>query len=214
MSNKAAIEAWKSYKGAPIAVRGFLLARIAAVPIEPITKQFADVSGTLLSVGSGHGLVERAISIENPTLAIRGFELDVARVDLARRTQARAPKVEILCADVTKLDETDVFQAALACDLFHHLDTHGQEVMAAELARRVVPGGKLVVKDIARTPRWKHRWNSVHDRIVAGEKVNCLEPSAMTQLLERNGFRVASSTRLQPASPYPHYLVAAFRTTE
>ncbi len=214
MTKHLGYAAWRTYTGAPIAVRAFLLARLAAVPVDTIARQFDGVKGSILSVGSGHGLIERAISIENPEITVRGYELNAARVNLANATSGAVPNVELDCQDVTQLRADDIFEGALACDLFHHLSPEGQVVMAAELRDRLSLGGRLVVKDIARTPAWKHRWNFTHDRIVARQKVNCLEPEQMSTLLENNGFEIEKCERLQPMSPYPHYLIVATRLAD
>ena len=205
--------AWRTYRdGASLTTRAFLAARAAVLPASALVGAFSDVRGSVLSIGAGHGLAERAIALTNPHLSFSGFELDASRVTTGNATCDASIAVHLICADVRSLPDTELFDAALACDLFHHLAPEDQPAMAAELARRIRPGGRLVVKDIARTPGWKHAWNRFHDRVVAGDSASCIDPAEMAALLRRRGFLIHSTSRLHPASPYPHYLVVAERS--
>jgi cyclopropane fatty-acyl-phospholipid synthase-like methyltransferase len=100
------------------------------------------------------------------------------------------------------------YDSALAIDLLHHIpaDRHGD--VLASVAGALRQGGLFVVKDIARTPRWQHDWNRLHDRLVAGpEPIHCREPADLARLALERGFAAARWRRVGRYEPYPHYVV-------
>jgi 2-polyprenyl-3-methyl-5-hydroxy-6-metoxy-1,4-benzoquinol methylase len=209
---RAAARAWRTFRGTGATTTAFLAARLAVVPLGDLDATLRSLKGSVLSLGCGHGILERYLAEINPEVEVEGVELDAARVDAAQRTADRSPRVRVRRADVTKLDGDRVHDAAMAIDVLHHVPADAQPEIAVALYRLVRPGGTLVVKDIATRPRWKHRWNALHDRIVAGpEPVHCRAPEEMAELLATAGFDVDRVDRIGRFSPYPHYLVTATR---
>jgi cyclopropane fatty-acyl-phospholipid synthase-like methyltransferase len=208
----AAGRAWSSYSGAPPATRAFLLARLAILPLGSLDPELRALRGRVLSVGAGHGLLERYLAEINAGVTVDGLELDEDRVRVANATAGRAPRVRIRAADVRTLDGAADVDAVLAVDVLHHLDAGAQAELLDAAAERLTPGGVLLVKDIARTPRWRWAVNRLHDRIVAGpDPITCREPEEMAALAARAGLQVEDVRRLPHPSPYPHYLVRARR---
>jgi 2-polyprenyl-3-methyl-5-hydroxy-6-metoxy-1,4-benzoquinol methylase len=207
-ATRAVIRAWRSYRGAPAGTRAFLAARLAVLPLRPLASEFAELHGRVLAVGSGHGLLERWLAELNPGVTVDGSDVDAERVALAAATQARAPRVRIHHRDVRSVDEREAFDAAVAIDLLHHVPYGDHEAIARALARALKPGGVVLIKDIARTPRWRHRFNSLHDRLVAGEhETFSREPEEMAAVFEAAGFRTERCYRVAPLSPYPHFIL-------
>jgi len=204
----AAFRAWRSYRGAPLRVRLFLLARFAVVPRRALAREFRELHGRVLSVGSGHGLLERWIAELNADVEVDGFELDAERVALAETTAARAPRVHLHRQDVRSLDPDAGYDAALAVDVIHHIPQAEHAALAAALARAVRPGGVVLIKEIARTPGWKHRWNSHHDKFVTGEhSIDAREPEDLAAVFGAAGFTTELSERVGVLTPYPHYIL-------
>lgn len=191
----------------------FLAARIAVLPLHALEPEFARLHGRVLGVGSGHGLVGRWMAEMNPDVEVEGVDLDPGRVALAEATQERAPRVRIRVQDVRELSVPTNYDAAVAVDLLHHVPYEDHAGLAAALARAVRPGGTLLIKDIARTPRWKYAFNRLHDRLVTGSgEVYCREPEETAALFAPHGFAPEQVRRIAPLSPYPHYLVRMRRT--
>lgn len=191
----------------------FLAARIAVLPLRALAPEFERLHGRVLGIGSGYGLVERWFAGLNPGVEVEGVELDSARVAVAAETQTREPRVRIREQDVRELSTGEHYDAAVAIDLLHHVPYGDQAGLAAALARAVRPGGTLLIKDIARTARWKHGFNRMHDRVVTGSgTVHCREPEEMAALFAPHGFEAEEVRRIAPLSPYPHYLVRMRRT--
>jgi cyclopropane fatty-acyl-phospholipid synthase-like methyltransferase len=182
---------------------------MANAPLAGLDADVSRMRGRVLSVGCGFGVVERYMAMRNPNIEIVGYELEPGRVAAAAATQSAAPRVTIREADVTELGDIGTFDAALAMDVFHHLAPDRQSRLAKALARLVRPGGRVLVKDIATTPRWQHSFNALHDRLAVGEVTHCRSPESMSALLADAALRVDGCQRIARFSPYPHYTVRA-----
>ena len=203
---QAALSAWRSFAGAPLGVRAFVGARLLLLPLSQMEPELRSLHGRVLSLGAGYGAVERYLAALNPDVEVEGVELDADRVAVA--AESPAPRVSLRAQDVRELAGSHRYDSALAIDLFHHVpaDRHGDVLAAVATALR--PGGLFVVKDIARTPRWQHDWNRLHDRLVAGpDPIHCREPRDMAELGLASGFASARWRRVARFDPYPHYLV-------
>jgi len=203
---RAALAAWRSYGGAPLGVRAFVGARLLLLPLCEMDAELRALRGQVLSLGAGYGAVERYVAAVNDAVEVDGVELDAERVGLA--SAHPAPRVALRAGDVLEQGGSAAYDSALAIDLFHHIPAARHGDLLAAVAATLRPGGTFVVKDIARTPRWKHDWNRLHDRLVAGpEPIHCREPNDMAELGLRSGFASARWRRLARFDPYPHYLV-------
>ncbi len=185
----------------------FVAGRLLIAEVSALDQELAGERGDALSLGCGYGALERYLSLTRPTLKFTGFELDRRRVDIARSGHAY-PRVDVVEQDVTMIRAVKRFDVAMAIDVFHHLESSMQAGVLERLRLQLKDGGLCLIKDIARTPRWQHRWNAVHDRLVTGEtELACLEPGDMAVLAHNAGFRVEGLRRLGRLAPYPHYLV-------
>lgn len=212
--DKAAMwRAFTSYKGAPLSTRAFIAARMLVnAPLAALGDETRDFSGRILSLGSGISIVERYLAECNPRLEITGIDLDPNRVELIRSTQHRCPRVTVRHGDVTQLEEEEeTYDGVLICDVLHHLDpeTHKQTVLS--IANRLRSGGICFFKDLDVRPKWKHEWNRLHDRIVAGpEPIHCITPDAAADLLSSAGLVPERVERIdRRLEPYAQYIVRA-----
>ncbi len=192
--------------------RAFLFARMLVAPLGPLDGDLRSLRGRLLSLGCGHGAIDRYIAEINPHVRIEGVDLDEGRVEQARATEHLAPRVRVSAADVTTLDPGDGYDGALAVDVLHHVPFETHTTIAAALLRALKPGGTLLLKDMAPEPRRQYLWNAFHDRIVAGpEPICCRMPEDMAEVLADAGFAVQDVRRVRRLGIYPQYLVLARR---
>lgn len=208
----AARRAWSSFEGLGVATRAFLLARMAVAPLGPMDPELRMLRGRVLSLGCGHGAIDRYLAEINPDVRIEGVDLDEKRVLQAQETQERAPRVRVAVADVTTLDPGEGYDCALAVDVLHHVPFETHATIASALLRALKPGGLLLVKDMAPEPRRQYLWNRTHDRIVAGpDPICCRMPDDMSGVLREVGFEIDRVRRLKRLRIYPQYLVLARR---
>lgn len=212
LDRNAAWRAWRSFAPLSPVTQAFLLARMAVAPLGPMDPEIRALRGRVLSLGCGHGAIDRYVTEVNPDVLIEGVDLDEQRIRQANETQHLAPRVSARVADVTTFDPGEGYDAALAIDVLHHVpfETHGH--IAAGLHRALKPGGQLLVKDMAPEPRRQYLWNRTHDRIVAGpDPICCRMPDDMAGVLREAGFEIGTVRRLRRLGIYPQYLVEARR---
>jgi cyclopropane fatty-acyl-phospholipid synthase-like methyltransferase len=213
LNRGAAWRAWRSFHGVEPRVRLFLFARILVAGLGPLEPAFRRLHGRILSLGAGHGLVDRYIADINPDVTIAGIDLDAKRVARAQKTEQSYPRVRIHVGDVTELDPASGYDGALAIDVIHHVPRESHPQIAAALLRALRPGGLLLVKDMATTPRRQYLWNRLHDRVVVGQVPFWgYAPEDMAAMLRSAGFEIDAVKRLhRRLGLYPHYLVLARR---
>lgn len=207
----AAWRAWRSYRGTGARTRAFLAARLAVLPLRALAEEFGRLEGHVLGVGSGHGLIARFLAEVNPRVTVDGYDVDAARVAVATATEERSPRVRIHVRDVRELHVDAEFDAAAAVDLMHHIPEADRDALIQTLVAAVRPGGTIVIKDIARTPSWKHGINRLHDRIVTGEPTTGIEPAALEESFARAGARTEETRSAAHLNPYPHFILRARR---
>lgn len=203
--------AFRTYAGAPLVTRAFVAARLANAPLRALREETRDVRGRVLSLGSGIMIVERYIAETNPDVEIEGIDLDPRRVELIASTQHRSPRVSARQGDATTIDEPQVYDGVLLCDVLHHLDPETHKGIAQAVADCLKPGGVCILKDLDTRPRWKYEWNRLHDRIVAGpEPIFCRTPDDAANLLAGAGLIPERVERIdRRLEPYAHYVVRA-----
>jgi SAM-dependent methyltransferase len=198
-----------TYRQTPLGIRMFANARLLIAPLDALQAEAAPVSGTMLSLGCGVGVVERFLVETNPALEIEGVDLDAHKVDAIHKTQLFSPRFSLRQGDVTALDEPPRFDAVLACDVLHHLSPAQHATVAEAIRRALKPGGVCIVKDLDVAPQWKYEWNRVHDRIVAGpEPITCRAPDEMAKMFIDAGLIAERVERIdRPYTPYAHYIL-------
>jgi SAM-dependent methyltransferase len=191
-------------------MRAYVAARICVAPLAVVGRELADVRGRVLSLGCGAAVIERYVAELNPEVEIRGFDLDEHNVEVIRATSANCPRVRVERRDITRLAEPPVHAAVLLSDVLHHLPPASHLGLARAVEHALAPGGVCIIKDLDAEPRWKNRWNRVHDRIVAGpEPIHCRPLDEMAALFGRVGLDVKRSERIDGRwTPYAHYLIA------
>jgi cyclopropane fatty-acyl-phospholipid synthase-like methyltransferase len=208
LDRRAALRGWRSFDGAGITGRAFLMARLSIIPLGAMDAELRGIRGRVLSVGPGHGLVERYLAEINPCVQIVGAELDDRRVREAARSQYRYPRLVIEHADARQLAGYGDFDAVMAVDVLHHVAFSEQAAVAKAMAGAIRTGGMCLVKEMDVRPAWKYHWNRAHDRIVAKEWVNCRPPADMASLFEEAGLVAERVERVdRPYGPYPQYLM-------
>src|SRR5438067_620727 len=187
----AAFRAWRSYRGAGLATRAFLAARLAALPLRALSAELVRLEGRVLGVGSGHGIVARWLAELNPAVTVEGVDIDPQRVAVAQATEAASPRVRICVADVLALKVTEPYDGALLVDVVHHIDATDHAQLAEAVANAVRPDGAVLIKDVGRSPAWKHALNRAQDRLVTGRwSDDAREPAELAELFEQAGFRL------------------------
>ncbi len=114
----------------------------------------------VLEIGCGFGLFGLYFASRNPALLYHGFDIDAGRIAMAREAAKRLGlsnlrfEVGDACTDLP-LDAS--YDCVVMMDLLHHLPDTGKARLLQATVPRLEPGGRLVIKEIARRPAYK-RW--------------------------------------------------------
>jgi ubiquinone/menaquinone biosynthesis C-methylase UbiE len=170
--------------------------------------------GRIVDVGCGHGMLTLLTARERPEAHVVGCDIDEARIALARRLASEAGlsnvRFEMAGAEQMSLDGAQ----AIACvDVMYLLSESAQETVVARAARALVPGGRLLIKEMAARPRWKAAWNLAQETIAVkvagwtkGEHVFFRDQDGFAALMRAHGL-APRIERLDAGYPHPHVLV-------
>jgi ubiquinone/menaquinone biosynthesis C-methylase UbiE len=126
--------------------------RQALVPIAAMARGRDQRAMRLLDVASGSGAFLRDLRAAFPRLNVVASDLSEPYVGLARRKLGARRRARAVVAAAEALPfPTDSFDIVTNIYLFHELPPKVRAMVAAELARVVAPGGRVVVVDSLQT---------------------------------------------------------------
>jgi 2-polyprenyl-3-methyl-5-hydroxy-6-metoxy-1,4-benzoquinol methylase len=175
--------------------------------------QYLPPSGQVLDVGCGFGLFALHFAIQNPGIRVRGFDLSERRVNMARRAAERlgVSNVQFDVADAARFRFDSPISAAYMLDLVHHIPEPSVAPLVHTIAANLEPGGRLLVKDIERSPSYKLGFTWALDKLMDYKApVRYWAPEEIQPLIERAGF-VVHRHRMIDYLPYPHILYVSTR---
>jgi 2-polyprenyl-3-methyl-5-hydroxy-6-metoxy-1,4-benzoquinol methylase len=175
--------------------------------------QYLPPSGQVLDVGCGFGLFALHFAIQNPNLGIQGFDLSRRRVDMAKRAAERlgVANVHFHVADAATFRFDSPISGAYMLDLIHHIPEPSVRPLIETIAGNLTPGGRLLVKDIERSPSFKLGFTWALDKAMDYRApVRYWAPEEIQPLIERAGF-VVHRHRMIDYLPYPHILYVSTR---
>jgi ubiquinone/menaquinone biosynthesis C-methylase UbiE len=105
----------------------------------------ASVGATVLDIGTGPGELLNRLAARRPDLALTGLDLSPEMLAIARRSAA-SPSIGFEVADVAALPRPDDSADVIVSTLSAH-EWPQPERAAAELARVLRPGGRLLIYD-------------------------------------------------------------------
>ncbi len=170
--------------------------------------QYLPERGNVLDIGCGFGLFSLYFALARPGVDFTGVDLSGRRIGMARRAAERLSirNARYVEGNATTFDPDSGFEAAYMLDIVHHIPPDAVEPLIARLHRNLVPGGRLIIKDVDDRPflkRWFTWW--LDKAVDPSADVNYWPPAELRALLVRNGFRVYSHSMVD-ILPYPHRL--------
>lgn len=172
--------------------------------------QYLPESGEVLDVGSGIGMFAMYFAHLRPELALRGFDMNPARVELSRRA-ARRLALDNVRFEVGRAEEyapasPGACQAIYVIDVIHHMLPATVPGLVEAFHRSLAPGGLLLVKEVDRHPAYKRLFTHALDLLMDPRHPPRYWAAAeLRALLERTGFRVRQHALIDYL-PYPHVL--------
>jgi SAM-dependent methyltransferase len=170
--------------------------------------QYLPVSGDVLDLGCGFGLFSLYYAQIQPGLRLHGVDLDARRIGLARKAGQRLglANVDYAVGDARDFRANRAYAGAYMLDIVHHVEPGAVRPLLAELHAALVPGARLIVKDVDRRPAYKRWFTHALDLAVSpGSPPHYWAAEALEAALEETGFRVHRHAMVD-FLPYPHVL--------
>lgn len=197
------------YHGAGVATRLFLNARWRWTPYEAVAARLP-ASGTILDLGSGHGLLSLALAMGGPGRTVRGTDHDARRVGLARRAAEGVANLEFTPGNLLDAAGDGTASGTVAgvvvLDALHYLSHDEQELFLARCRAALrEPDGVLLVRDVDAGAGPASQFNRLYERVMTGlgitraERLHFRSRAGWIAALAGAGFDVAC----EPCGRFP-----------
>jgi uncharacterized protein len=190
---------------AQLSTRSFIWLRWRLTPYHRIASLLPR-RGRVLDLGSGHGLLSIALSMDSAQREIIGIDHDPRRVRLAEGAIARHKSVSKPRFEVGDLEQklatfaSGSLSGIAMIDIFHYFDRAGQRALLEGAARALEPSGILVVREVDSEGGVAAVWNRAYENVAtrvgftrsARRQLEFRSVSGWVKMLESAGFGVQS----------------------
>lgn len=173
--------------------------------------QYLPERGSVLDIGCGFGLFALYYAQTHPHLAVDGFDLSARRVEMARKAarELSIPNAHFHVQNATELRADQRFDAIYMLDVVHHVPAGAVEPLLTEVVKSIVPGGRLLIKDLDTSPAWQRLFAHALDLAMSPSMPpRYWSTEELTALLRRLGLDVKRHAMVD-ILPYPHVLYVA-----
>jgi 2-polyprenyl-3-methyl-5-hydroxy-6-metoxy-1,4-benzoquinol methylase len=214
--NRTAASTLARYAEEPLGTRLHTRVRWRSCPFEEVAAAVPR-GGRVLEIGCGHGLFATYLALDDPARTVVGTDVDGDKIRAAQRAATGLANLSFAPAAPGELPEGP-WDAIAIVDVLYLIDRAGERSLLHDAARRLAPGGVLVVKEMGTTPRWKFRWMALQERlsvqvlrITAGHDLTFVAPDELATWMTEAGLTGVTHRRLDAHHLHPHHLVTAQR---
>lgn len=175
--------------------------------------QYLPQQGRILDVGCGFGLFALYFAGQSAGRHIRGFDCNPRRIAMATLSAERIglTNCAFSVADAATAEIDQAFDAAYMLDILHHLPVSAVAPLIGRITRNLVPGGRLIVKDVADRPAYKRWFTWALDKAMDYRTPVCYwSIDDMRRMLAGQGY-VVHVHRMVDYLPYPHVIYVCTR---
>jgi 2-polyprenyl-3-methyl-5-hydroxy-6-metoxy-1,4-benzoquinol methylase len=229
----AGLAALAAYAGQSAAVRLHARVRWYSAPFPAIAGVLPD-TGRILEIGCGHGLFSVYAALAGRLRAVRGVDIDRDKIAVAQVVAGHVDADLEFDVSPSGAVSPGPWDAIVVVDMLYLLPAAQQRRLLTEAAAELAPGGRLVIKEMSRTPRWKAAWNTAQETLavsilgiterastpaapragsergVGPARFEFVEPETMAAWLADAGLDT-SSRRLDRGRIHPHHLLVGSR---
>ncbi len=145
-------------------------------------------TGFIIDLGCSHGLLANFLGITSDEREILGVEMNENRLKFAN---IGIKNTKFKAGDITKINipQTDCI---IFTHVLHHLFTYkDQENLLEFCYKKLKPGGKLIICEVNKYPKWKYIISLIADKVLYPfEKINFLSIENLKNLLIKMNFNV------------------------
>jgi 2-polyprenyl-3-methyl-5-hydroxy-6-metoxy-1,4-benzoquinol methylase len=170
--------------------------------------QYLPAGGRVLDLGCGFGLFSLYYASQHPRLQIEGIDLNPRRIAMAREAAAKLalPNVRYDVGNASEFRGGRPYDAAYMLDIVHHIPAETVRPLLDQVAKALLPGGRLLIKDVEDRPVWKRWFTHALDWLMDPRSpVRYWGGAELQAVLEEVGFTVYRH-RMVDILPYPHIL--------
>lgn len=170
--------------------------------------QYLPDRGRVLDVGCGIGLFSLYYAQLNPELHIEGIDLNERRVHMARAAAQRLGlrNVRYERGSAVGFVPDGSLDGAYILDVIHHIPEEAVRPLLTALYDGLMPGGRLLIKDVDTHPAWKRIFTHALDLLMDPKApVRYWSSEELPGLLGEVGFTVYRHCMVDYL-PYPHIL--------
>jgi 2-polyprenyl-6-hydroxyphenyl methylase/3-demethylubiquinone-9 3-methyltransferase len=199
------------YRDVPLKHRLHLFLRWKLCPFEEIIK-FIPEKGKVIDLGCGHGLFSNLMALTSKERYILGVDIDADKIEIAKKTLgAHRKRVNFHYGDIRNMDFPDC-QTITIVDVLYLIPFDLQEELLKICFERLNSRGRLLIKEIDTTPRWKY-WIVYIEEFLAvkifkttkGNNCYFRSREEFISLLEKIGFDIVETVSLNKGIA-PHIL--------
>jgi 2-polyprenyl-6-hydroxyphenyl methylase/3-demethylubiquinone-9 3-methyltransferase len=210
------MKALSMYRTLPLAVRLRAAMRANTCPMGPIVRRVPD-QGRLLEVGCGHGLFANEAALLSPRLSVVGIDPASEPIRWAQTTVGSRSNLVFRCDRVEELGDGD-FDAIAIVDVLYLVPRFSWLAFLGACRERLRPGGRLILKEVDTTPRWKFYKCLAQEtisvrllRVTLGNQLTFVPRDEMYRILNDAKFQDVTATDLGRGYSSPHILYEATR---
>lgn len=173
--------------------------RWTTAPFEQV-EALVPAQGDLLDLGCGVGLVSVDLALAGPDRRVVAVDVDPSKTAVARRAVQRTgvgDRVRVEDVPPGWSPPTGAFDAVVVVDVLYLLGRAAAFELLDHAVAALRPGGVLVVKEMAATPRWKTAWTRFQEtvavralRVTAGATVDLVPTEDLADHLSARGLPV------------------------
>jgi len=214
--NKISVEQFQRifnlYNNIPLMDKILIYVRLICLqPIMMTLDKYLPQNGVTIDLGCGYGLVSNLLALESARHLI-GVELSEQRATVAEKSVGDRRNIEFLTEDATKY-EIPRCHAVLLLDVLCLLPNDAKINILAKAHDSLRKNGLLIVKDTAKSPRWKYLYTYIEEFVklnleVIGYHKSVLAPKYKTRkqfesLFQNVGFTLMETINIKTIMPYP-----------
>jgi len=211
------VRALALYADQPGRVRFHTRVRAWTAPISEVAERAPD-SGRLLEVGCGHGLFANEAVLLHPELQVLGVDPAGDKIESARATVGERAGVRFRQGTLENDVPEEGFDAVAVLDVLYLVPFEEWPAFLSACFVRLRPGGRLLLKEVDREPRWKF-WRCYMQELVSvrmlgitrGGPFSFAGRDEMRELLHGAGFWDVCVTLMDQGYCTPHVLYEGVR---